>query len=184
MGNYPFAVSSGSSISTPVSVPNGGTGDASLIAYAVLTGGTTATNPVQTVAALGGAGNPLVSGGAGAVPTFTSAMAPIPIALTDAATILVNAALGNYFTVTLGGSRTMGAPSNPTDGQIIVFSIKQPASAGPDTISWTGGAGGYSFGASGAPTLSIANNAVDEVAFRWSAIVGKALYQGSQLGFS
>lgn len=183
MGNFPNTATGGLP-SLPLVVSNGGTGDASLTAFAVLAGGTTSTGPVQPVAALGGAGNPLVSAGAGALPTFTSAMAPIPTALTDAATILVNAALGNYFTVTLGGSRTMGAPSNPTDGQIIVFSIKQPASAGPDTVTWTSGAGGYSFGAGSAPTLSTANNAVDEIAFRWSAIVGKALYQGSQLGFS
>lgn len=45
--------------------------------------------------------------------------------LTDAATILVDAALGNVFTVTLGGNRTLGNPSNPTNGQRIIFRIRQ-----------------------------------------------------------
>ena len=180
----PYSGGGGSSLPTPVSVPNGGTGDASFIAYAPVLGGTTSTNGLQSVAALGGAGNPLVSGGAGAVSSFTIGTAPIVTALTDAATILVNAQLGNYFTVTLGASRTMGAPSNPVSGQFIEFEIKQPSSAGPDTVSWTGGAGGYSFGASGAPTLSVTNSLTDVVGFRYSAAVGKWLYQGSQLGYS
>lgn len=45
--------------------------------------------------------------------------------LTDAATIAVDASLGNVFTVTLGGNRTLGNPSNPTNGQRILFRIRQ-----------------------------------------------------------
>lgn len=48
-----------------------------------------------------------------------------PVALTDAATIAVNAALGNDFTVTLGGNRTLGNPTNPSNGQKILFAIRQ-----------------------------------------------------------
>lgn len=47
------------------------------------------------------------------------------IALTDAASIAVDASLGNLFTITLGGSRTLANPSNPKRGQMIVFRIKQ-----------------------------------------------------------
>jgi len=55
-------------------------------------------------------------------------------ALTDAATIATNAALGNVFTVTLGGNRTLGAPTNPVDGQKVVWRFKQDGT-GNRTIS-------------------------------------------------
>ena len=42
-----------------------------------------------------------------------------PYMLTDASTIAVNAALSDYFRVTLGGNRTLGTPSNPADGQQV-----------------------------------------------------------------
>ena len=58
---------------TPIGVVNGGTGDSSLTAYAVMCGGTTTTGAVQSIAALGSSGQVLTSGGAGALPTFTSA---------------------------------------------------------------------------------------------------------------
>lgn len=67
------------------------------------------------------------------------------VALTDAATIAVDASLGNHFRVTLGGNRTMGVPSNPTNGQRIMFEIVQDGT-GSRTITFAGGAGGYSFG--------------------------------------
>lgn len=50
-----------------------------------------------------------------------------PDALTDAATIAVDASLGNQFKVTLGGNRTLGNPTNPVDGQKIMFAIRQDA---------------------------------------------------------
>lgn len=54
----------------PLPVEFGGTGDASLTAYAVLCGGTTSTGAVQSIAGLGTAGQVLTSNGAGALPTF------------------------------------------------------------------------------------------------------------------
>lgn len=48
--------------------------------------------------------------------------------LTDAATIAVDASLGNHFTVTLGGNRTLGNPTNPPGAgqdQMILFAIRQ-----------------------------------------------------------
>src|SRR5512142_3555486 len=41
---------------------------------------------------------------------FTKAVSPSVVALTDATTIAVDASLGNDFSVTLGGNRTLGAP--------------------------------------------------------------------------
>ena len=61
----------GSTFATsPVSVSNGGTGDTSLSAYSVLTGGTSSTNPVQTVSGQGLSGQALVSNGPAALPTW------------------------------------------------------------------------------------------------------------------
>lgn len=67
------------------------------------------------------------------------------VALTDAATIATDASLGNVFTVTLGGNRTLGAPSNPTNGQKCIWSFKQDGT-GSRTLSTAGGAGGFRFG--------------------------------------
>lgn len=45
--------------------------------------------------------------------------------LTDGANISVNAALGNIFTVTLGGNRQLDNPTNPNRGQKIIVRVKQ-----------------------------------------------------------
>lgn len=57
----------------PIDVANGGTGDSSLTAYAVLCGGTTTTGAVQSIAGVGTSGQILTSNGAGALPTFQDA---------------------------------------------------------------------------------------------------------------
>jgi hypothetical protein len=49
------------------------------------------------------------------------------VALADAATIATDASLGRYFRVTLGGNRTLGAPTNPVDGQRVVWEFIQDA---------------------------------------------------------
>lgn len=48
-----------------------------------------------------------------------------PDALSDAATIATDASAGNHFRVTLGGNRTLGNPTNPVDGQKIVWELIQ-----------------------------------------------------------
>ncbi len=55
---------------TDLVVADGGTGVSSITAYAVVTGGTTSTGPVQTVASVGSAGQVLTSNGAAALPSF------------------------------------------------------------------------------------------------------------------
>lgn len=109
-------------------------------------------------------------------------IAPAVVALTDASTITVNAALGNDFRVTLGGNRTMGAPSNATDGQIIMFQITQDGT-GSRTITWASGTNGYSFGAGTAPTLTTAASKTDLVGFKYNATKSLWLYTGSALGY-
>lgn len=54
----------------PVIVSYGGTGDASLTAYAVLCGGTTTTGVIQSIASVGTSEQVLLSNGAGALPSM------------------------------------------------------------------------------------------------------------------
>jgi len=74
-----------------------------------------------------------------ASPTFTGTLTGPrlilpPVALTDAATIATDASLGNHFRVTLGGNRTLGNPTNPVDGQRVIWEIIQDAT-GSRTIT-------------------------------------------------
>lgn len=79
------------------------------------------------------------------------------VTLTDAATVAVNAALGNVFTVTLGDNRTLGAPTNAIDGQVITLFVVQDGS-GNRTLAWNAI---YLFASAVAPTLSTGINDVD-----------------------
>ena len=67
------------------------------------------------------------------------------VALTDGATIAVDASLGQYFYVDLGGNRTIQQPTNPLDGQVIHFELKNNT-AGAITTTW---ASGYSTNGAG-----------------------------------
>ena len=87
-------------------------------------------------------------------------------ALTDAATISVDASQGNDFRVTLGASRTMGNPANPANGQQIIFQITQ-GSGGSATITW-GTAYEFSTGLP-QPTLSTAAGQTDLLGFIYNA---------------
>lgn len=59
------------------------------------------------------------------VSVYTAADRPRMATLTDAATIAVDATLGGVFSVTLGGNRTLGNPTNARDGQRLTFRIRQ-----------------------------------------------------------
>lgn len=52
------------------------------------------------------------------------------VALSDGANIATDASLGNIFTVTLGGNRTLDNPTNPTAGQKAIWIITQDGSGG------------------------------------------------------
>lgn len=69
--NYMASATLGSALG----VASGGTGVASNTAYAVLTGGTTSTGAVQSVASVGTSGQVLTSNGAGALPSFQTIVA-------------------------------------------------------------------------------------------------------------
>jgi len=103
--------------------------------------------------------------------TFTASVAMTPVSLTDAATIAVNAALGNQFRVPLtsavGASRALGTPSNPRDGQIITFWFIQPGSGGPCAVTLPAA---YHFGTDlTSIALSTAANATDRMTCQYDA---------------
>jgi hypothetical protein len=69
-----------------------------------------------------------------------------PVTLTDAATIATDASLGNHFRVTLGGNRTLGAPTNVTDGQRVIWELIQDATGSRTITLTTGSAGSFALG--------------------------------------
>jgi len=108
-------------------------------------------------------------------------LAPAVVILTDAPTIAVNASLGNDFRVTLNGNRTVGNPSNPVNGEQILFQITQGA-GGSFTIAW-GGAYDFS-GALPQPTLSTAPGHTDLLGFIYNANRSSWLLAAYLNGFS
>lgn len=98
--------------------------------------------------------------------SFAAAAAPKVVALTDAATITVDASLGNHYVVTLGGNRTLGAPTNPTNGQRILFEVIQD-STGARTLSFNA-AYAFSTGVP-TPTLTTTANKRDFIGFVYNS---------------
>lgn len=122
---------------------------------------------------------------ASAAPTETTiesgAVAPAVVDLADAATIAVDASVGNDFRLTIGGDRTMGTPANPADGQRIVFQVTQ-GSGGSFALSWSGG---YEFSLGlPEPTLSTTAGQTDLVSFIYNATKAKWLCATFVKGFA
>jgi hypothetical protein len=108
-------------------------------------------------------------------------LAPAVVHLTDAATIAVDASLGNDFRVTIAGNRTMGTPANPANGEQIIFQITQGSGA-PYTIAW---ASGYEFSAAlPQPTLSGGAGQTDLLGFVYNSTTGTWLCAAFLGGFS
>jgi hypothetical protein len=117
---------------------------------------------------------------AGATMTGYLAPAVVSLTFTGSGTTAVPAASGNAFALTLTASTTtLGAPSNPVDGQVIRFRITQGGS-GSYTLSY---ASAYDFGTAGSPTLSTSAGKVDILGFEYVAALTKWAYLGSGLGF-
>ena len=93
--------------------------------------------------------------------TFTKAQRGSVVSLTDAATIAVDLSLGNNFSVTLAGNRTLGAPTNVTAGQSGVIVVTQD-STGSRTLAYNSV---YKFAGGTAPTLTTTGSAVDVLAY-------------------
>jgi hypothetical protein len=139
------------------------------------------------VAAVGAAGTVLaeaIASPAHAAAATTTveqgALAPAVVMLTDAPTISVDASQGNDFRVTLGASRTMGTPANPTDGQQIIFQVTQ-GSGGSAAITW---ATGYEFSTElPQPTLSTAAGQTDLLGFIYNSAKSSWLLAAFVNGF-
>jgi hypothetical protein len=69
-----------------------------------------------------------------------------PVSLTDAATVATDASLSNYFRVTITADRALGVPTNPTDGQRVVWEITA-SGAGRYITPTVGSTGAFKFGA-------------------------------------
>jgi hypothetical protein len=79
------------------------------------------------------------------------------VALTDAATVAVDMSTGINFSVTLGGNRTLGNPSNTTNGKTGVIYITQDGT-GSRTLAYSSN---WKFAGGSAPVLSTTAGAVD-----------------------
>lgn len=95
----------------------------------------------------------------GTAQTFTAAQRGAFSTLTDAATVAVDLSLANNYNLTLGGSRTLGVPTNPVAGQTGVISVRQDIT-GSRTLSYSWP---YEFPSGTAPTLSTGKLVFDQL---------------------
>ena len=95
----------------------------------------------------------------GTANTWTAGQRGEITALTDGATITIDMADSNNFSVTLAGNRTFANPSNDTAGQSGSIFITQDGS-GSRTASW---GTDWDFAGGTAPTLTTTAGAVDRV---------------------
>jgi hypothetical protein len=137
---------------------------------------------IAAAAAAGGSALSMAAGSPAEAATVveSSAIAPDVVALSDGATISVDASLGNDFRLTLGGNHTMGKPSNPANGQQIVFHITQGAGGG-FALSWDTAA--YEFPAVPQPNPSTIAGQTDLFCFVYSANRGAWLLAWAATGF-
>lgn len=93
--------------------------------------------------------------------TTNKAANGVVVALTDGATITPDFDAANFFSVTLGGNRTLANPTNLTAGQSGVIVITQDAT-GSRTLAY---GSNWKFSSGGAPTLTTTASAVDVLAY-------------------
>jgi hypothetical protein len=96
--------------------------------------------------------------------SFTSGESHTFHALTDGATVTIDAAIGVNFNLSIGGNRTV-ALSNPTDGSEVVLFVTQDGTGGR-TLTWPGNVLN-----SAALGLSTAANATDKITLVYHAAI-------------
>lgn len=89
--------------------------------------------------------------------------------ITDGTTVTINCQIGDCQIVTLGGNRTMAAPSNPVDGQQIDLLVVQDGTGGR-TLTWNSV---FAFENTTPPTLSAGPGGIDRFLMRYNAALGK-----------
>lgn len=106
--------------------------------------------------------------------SYTASQNVAIVTLSDGATISTNAALGNSFTVTIAGNRTLANPTNLVSGGVYQWEIVQ--SAGGNTLAY---GSDFKWPGSVAPTLQTAAGAKDLISCLWD---GTDLLCGSLAG--
>lgn len=143
-------------------VAGGGTGLATLTAYALLAGGTTSTGVLQQVG-IGTAGQVLTSNGAGALPSFQAAGTP--------------SAMAPYINVT-SASQTMAVNQGYVSNNGTLCTFTPPATCAVGTVFAVAGAGAggwsinlatnsqtFNFGSTAGTTAVASSNQYDAVQF-------------------
>ncbi len=103
-------------------------------------------------------------------PRSTPAKTKHYVTLTDGATIATDASKSNLFTVTLGGNRTLGNPTNMADGQIMMWEIIQDGT-GTRTLAYDTK---FTFGTDvTSPTLTTTINKRDYIIAQYRAAADK-----------
>jgi len=87
--------------------------------------------------------------------------------LTDGATVTWNASTQQVAKLTLGGNRTLSAPTNGVTGQFISIAVIQDGT-GSRTLTWNSA---YEFTGDTAPTLTTTINKADVFVFRYNGTV-------------
>jgi len=125
---------SGGSVSgiTDLTVADGGSGRSSTTAYAVICGGTTSTEPEQSIASVGTAGQVLTSNGAGALPSFQAASGGLGYTLP----VLVNSGTpADASTYYYGLSqRSISNANAGTTKAVMLFFVQTPGSSETSTM--------------------------------------------------
>jgi hypothetical protein len=88
--------------------------------------------------------------------------AAVPVALTDAATVAVDMGAGVNFTLTIGGNRTLGNPTNTKPGETGAIAVTQDGT-GSRTLGY---GSNWEFAGGVAPTLSTTAGTKD-LLFYW-----------------
>ena len=109
-------------------------------------------------------GTELVNFNDGGYSSFTSAALNPEATLTDGATVSWNALTEPVAKVTLGGNRTMAAPSGGVTGQFIALLVIQDGT-GSRTLTWNAV---YEFKDDTAPTLTTTASKGDNFTFRYN----------------
>lgn len=99
----------------------------------------------------------LAAAGTGTENTFTKNQRVTSVALTDGATVAVDASMSNNYRLILGGNRTLANPTNLSDGMVLNFKIKQDGT-GSRTLAYDTK---YKFPGGSTPTLTTTASRVD-----------------------
>lgn len=103
------------------------------------------------------------------------------VTLTDGATPALDASLGTIFRLDAEGNRTIGIPTNPTDGKKIV--IEHTATGGARTLALNSGTGGFAFGTDITGLTETASGKTDEIGCIYNATANKWRVVGYAKGY-